>query len=138
MVVGWFLAVRSIMAARQGIVHGLTLLARAWLAALFSFVLVRLVLPNPTVALLIAAFAGAATILLSPKRTRHIPASVRRQVIAEYEAKKDQKYDPTEHHIDHIWPFALGGSHTVDNLRVVPSRRNLRKGRKIPRLQDWI
>ena len=107
---GWFLAVRSIMAARQGIVHGLTLLARAWLAALLSFVLVRLVWPNPTAALLIAALAGAVTILLSAKRTRHIPVSVRRQVIARFEAEKDRKYDPTEHHIDHIWPLPWEGA----------------------------
>jgi 5-methylcytosine-specific restriction endonuclease McrA len=31
-------------------------------------------------------------------------------------------------HVDHIIPISLGGSHTSDNLRVIPAIDNLRKG----------
>jgi hypothetical protein len=70
----------------------------------------------------------------SSKRSRYIPKSVRRAVI-----KRDLKgeaFDPTKHHIDHVWPFSRGGSHTKDNLRVIDKKKNLRKGAKRPRMRE--
>jgi 5-methylcytosine-specific restriction endonuclease McrA len=49
---------------------------------------------------------------------------------------KGEKYDSRKHHIDHVWPFSGGGSHTVDNLRVIERRKNLRKGAKRPRIRE--
>jgi 5-methylcytosine-specific restriction endonuclease McrA len=43
-----------------------------------------------------------------------------------------------KHHIDHIWPHSAGGSNTVDNLRVIPKKKNLRKGAKKPKLKDLL
>lgn len=70
----------------------------------------------------------------SRKRSRYIPKSKRRAVI-ERDLKGEQ-YDPQKHHIDHVWPFARGGSHTTDNLRVIVKKRNLQKGAKRPNLWD--
>jgi hypothetical protein len=68
------------------------------------------------------------------KRSRYIPKSTRRAVIKR--DLKDEKFDPEKHHIDHVWPFSRGGSHTVDNLRVIEKKRNLRKGAKRPRMRE--
>jgi len=68
------------------------------------------------------------------KRSRHIPKSTRRAVIAR--DLKGEKFDPEKHHVDHVWPFSRGGSHTVDNLRVIEKKKNLRKGAKRPRMRD--
>ena len=68
------------------------------------------------------------------KRSRVIPKATRRAVIER--DLKGEKYDPQKHHIDHVWPFSKGGSHTTDNLRVVEKKTNLQKGAKRPRLRD--
>jgi hypothetical protein len=68
------------------------------------------------------------------RRSRYIPKSTRRAVIAR--DLKGEKFDPTKHHVDHVWPFARGGSHTSDNLRVIDKKRNLQKGAKRPRMRD--
>jgi hypothetical protein len=68
------------------------------------------------------------------KRSRYIPRATRRAVIER--DLKSEEYDPRKHHIDHVWPFSRGGSHTADNLRVIERKRNLQKGAKRPRMRD--
>jgi hypothetical protein len=72
--------------------------------------------------------------LQSRKRSRYIPKATRRAVIAR--DLKGEEYDPQKHHIDHVWPFSRGGSHTKDNLRVIDRKKNLRKGARRPRMRD--
>lgn len=67
-----------------------------------------------------------------PRRSRHIPASVRRKVVARYEFKTGKKYNSRTHEIDHVVPFSRGGSHTEDNLQVVGKRKNRSKGARSP------
>jgi hypothetical protein len=68
------------------------------------------------------------------KRSRSIPRATRRAVIKR--DLKGERFDPQKHHVDHVWPFAKGGSHTTDNLRVIEKKRNLQKGAKRPRIWD--
>jgi hypothetical protein len=68
------------------------------------------------------------------KRSRSIPKATRKAVIER--DLKGEKFDSEKHHIDHVWPFSKGGSHTIDNLRVIEKKRNLRKGAKRPRLRE--
>jgi hypothetical protein len=68
------------------------------------------------------------------KRSRYIPKGTRRAVIQR--DLKGEAFDPEKHHVDHVWPFSRGGSHTVDNLRVIEKKRNLRKGAKRPRMRE--
>lgn len=68
------------------------------------------------------------------RRSRYIPKSVKRAVIAR--DLKGDEYDSTKHHIDHVWPFSRGGSHTSDNLRVLEKKKNLKKGAKRPRMRE--
>jgi|SRR5579862_4998496 len=68
------------------------------------------------------------------KRSRYIPKSVRQTVIER--DLKGEKFDPQQHHVDHVWPFARGGSHTTDNLRVIEKKKNLQKGARRPRMRD--
>ena len=70
----------------------------------------------------------------SRKRSRYVPKSTRRAVIAR--DLKGEEYDSQKHHIDHVWPFARGGSHTNDNLRVIQKKKNLQKGAKRPKLRE--
>lgn len=68
------------------------------------------------------------------KRPRYISKATRRAVIAR--DLKGEKFDPEKHHIDHVWPYSKGGSHTTDNLRVIEKKENLKKGAKRPRMRD--
>jgi hypothetical protein len=68
------------------------------------------------------------------RRSRYIRKSVKRAVIAR--DLKNEQYDPAKHHIDHVWPFSRGGSHTADNLRVIAKKKNLKKGARRPRMRD--
>jgi hypothetical protein len=70
----------------------------------------------------------------SVKRSRYIPKATRRAVIKR--DLKGEEFDSTKHHLDHVWPFSRGGSHTADNLRVIAKKRNLKKGAKRPRMRE--
>ncbi|MGD0501046.1 MAG: HNH endonuclease [Bryobacteraceae bacterium] len=70
----------------------------------------------------------------SKKRSRYISKATRRAVIER--GLKGEEFDPQKHHIDHVWPFSKGGSHTTDNLRVIEKKKNLQKGAKRPRLRE--
>lgn len=69
---------------------------------------------------------------MMPGRSRHIPTSVRRRKIAEYELRTGKKFNPRKHELDHEVAFSKGGSHTEDNLRVVEKGKNRSKGAKSP------
>ena len=90
----------------------------------------------PSQELVIAGFVSLLSFGRSQgkKRSRSIPKATRRAVIKR--DLKGEKFDPEKHHIDHVWPFARGGSHTTDNLRVIEKKRNLQKGAKRPRMRD--
>jgi hypothetical protein len=79
-------------------------------------------------------FGLAALIFIPRKRTRYIPARVKREVIAR--DLKGERYDSRKHHIDHKWAYSGGGSHTTDNLRVIDKTKNLKKGAKKPGLWE--
>jgi hypothetical protein len=90
---------------------------------------------QPDAAAPLAALVGmAVAIFITEERSRHIPAAVRRKVIAR--DLKGEPFDSSKHHIDHIVPFSRGGSHTADNLRVITKRDNLRKGKRRPKFRE--
>ena len=66
------------------------------------------------------------------KRARHIPNSVRNDVLARdgYQCVYCGATD--ELAIDHIFPFSRGGSNTPDNLQVLCRSCNSAKGDSIP------
>jgi hypothetical protein len=65
-------------------------------------------------------FFGAVTAaIFHRKRRRHYSRKIRRQVIARDFKGREHEYDPKKHHIDHKVAFARGGSHTLDNLRII-------------------
>jgi len=72
----------------------------------------------------------------APRRSRKIPAWVKREVIAR--DLRGQPFDSRIHHLHHVWPFILGGDNSVENLRVVTKRYNLSHGAKRPRLRDLL
>ncbi len=120
--------------------HGARLFLRNLSIAVLVFFACQIVLSGMKVqsanANVIAGLLSAAVLYqrASARRSRYISKSVRRAVIAR--DLKDEQYDARKHHIDHVWPFSKGGSHTADNLRVIAKRKNLKKGAKRPRLRD--
>jgi hypothetical protein len=71
-------------------------------------------------------------------RTRHIPMAVRDQVMLRdmqrctFRSRSGRKCDSTHKlQIDHIRPFALGGTHDPTNLRVLCAAHNRHVARKV-------
>lgn len=84
---------------------------------------------------IVAAITGVFGALVIPNRSRRIPTRVRKRVI-ERHLKSGGEYDPKQHDIDHVVPFSRGGSHSEENLRVLPKKENRRKRAKMPRFRD--
>ena len=127
-----FLVLVSLRRRREAIRHAIR---RVFFAeATYVLVVYLMVLAGRTTleALLAGVLSGFVVNKMMPGRSRHIPASVRRRKIAEYELRSGKKFNPRKHELDHEVPFARGGSHTEDNLVVTEKRRNRSKGAKSP------
>jgi hypothetical protein len=131
---------RALRLAREGARLFLRNLMQAVMVFSFSMIVLITIRPKtnlvPSQELLCAGFV---TLIFfgnwqSKRRSRHIPKSVKRAVIAR--DLVDEAYDSSKHHIDHVWPFSKGGSHTSDNLRVIDKKKNLKKGAKRPPMKD--
>ena len=83
-------------------------------------------------ALLAGVLGGVIVNQMIPGRSRHVPASVRRRKIAEFELRTGQKFNPHKHELDHEIPFSRGGSSTEDNIVVTEKKKNRSKGAKTP------
>jgi hypothetical protein len=97
-------------------------------------ILIASQLKRPTVETLLWGFIA---MLLAdrqfPSRSRFVRKTVRRDVIARYERRTGQRYDPSLHELDHIIPHAKGGDNAGYNLRVTTKKENRSKGKKSPR-----
>lgn len=61
-----------------------------------------------------------------------MPAKTRREAIRRLEGSTGLKYNSPVYHVDQIMPFARRGSNTLDTLRLVEMRKNLRKVKRFP------
>jgi hypothetical protein len=68
-----------------------------------------------------------------PRRRRRPMTAARRKAIARWEKQTGQKFQPGEHEIDHLIPYAKGGDGAAYNLRVLPAKENRSTGKKSPR-----
>ena len=82
--------------------------------------------------------AGASRAQKNETPSRHIPAAVRDAVFTRDEGRctlvgKDGKRCETTHHlqIDHIVPFARGGTNAIGNLRLLCERHNKREAERV-------
>ena len=100
-----FYVVLPLWAMREGVVHAVTRGSTALLVCLIlPTALAAQGLP-PQQAGLLGLLVGEVVYILFPSRSRHIPAPVRRRVIAR--DLKGKNWDSRKHHIDHRWPFSL-------------------------------
>lgn len=83
-------------------------------------------------------FGILAAIIFHQKRRRYIPNAVRRAVKARDFKGREHKYNSKKYHYDHRVPFSKGGSHTIDNIRLIDATKNLKKGAKSPTLWDMF
>jgi HNH endonuclease len=121
--------------AREGVRRVLSMMATAVIVFCLSMAVLLGDNFRPDSAAPLSAVIGLfVAILITEERSRYIPASVRRKVIAR--DLKGEQFDSAKHHIDHIVPFSRGGSHTADNLRVITKRDNLRKGKRRPKFRE--
>ena len=81
---------------------------------------------------------GTRTMPQPGRRTRHIPAATRDQVMlrdrqrCSFISKSDRRCHSRHNlQIDHIQPFALGGTHDPENLRVLCAAHNRYVARKV-------
>ena len=81
---------------------------------------------------------GTASRLRSEPRSRHIPANTRAAVFdrdahrCSYVAADGTRCNATRNlEIDHVEPFALGGSHEAENLRVLCAAHNRRAAERV-------
>lgn len=131
---------RALRLAREGARLFLRNLLKAIMVFCFSMAILTAMRARthllPSQEQLIAGFAALIFFgrWRSKKRSRYIRKSVKRAVVAR--DLKGEEYDPTKHHIDHVWPFSKGGSNTPDNLRVIAKEKNLKKGAKRPKLRE--
>ncbi len=131
---------RALRLARQGARHFIRHVLKGVIFFCGAMVVFSALRPHtpllPSQELVIAGFLAMLYFgrLRGEKRPRSIPKSVRKAVI-ERDLKGEQ-FDLERHHVDHVWPFSKGGSHTSDNLRVIEKKRNLKKGAKRPRMRD--
>jgi hypothetical protein len=133
--------VRALHLAREGVGYFLENVAGAslvFIGSLFLFGTVRqsMNVPQQQGRVILAGLIALLFFIVqqNKKRSRYIPLSIRRAVIAR--DLKGARFDSRRHHIDHIWPFSLGGSHTLENLRVMDKKKNLKKGSKRPPFKD--
>jgi hypothetical protein len=105
-----------------------------------AYILLKQGLPPLEVVILsVLAGLGFGWLLVNPpKRDRRIPKAIRQQVIARDLTSKGLKWDPANYHIDHVVPYSRYGDHSLKNLRVVEKTKNLRKGRKMPGIVDFL
>ncbi len=67
-------------------------------------------------------------------RSRYIRKVIRIAVLLrdEFTCQECGTYDElAELHIDHIFPFSLGGDHSMDNLQVLCAECNLKKSNTV-------
>jgi hypothetical protein len=127
-----FLLLLSLRPRREAIRHWVRRIVIVE-ATYFAVVYLMVHIGRPPIeSLLEGILAGFVVNQMQPRRSRHIPASVRRRKIAEYELRTGKKFNPRKHELDHGIPFSRGGSHTADNLSVMEKRRNRSKGAKSP------
>lgn len=127
---------RVIRLAREGVrlyLRNLTIAVLVFFGC--KFILTVMQIPSKNVVLI--SFVVALCVFVrrrSIKRSRYIPRSVKRAVIAR--DLKGGQYDSKKYHLDHVQPFSKGGSNTTDNLRAIPKEKNLKKGAKRPHLWE--
>jgi hypothetical protein len=130
-VVAFFLLV-SIRRRREAIRHALRRAIVVEAVGFGVFLIVMQVGGTPLNAGLCAVVAALIVASRIRGRSRHIPASERRLAKEEHKRLTGKNFRPGKDELDHEVPYANGGSHTADNLRVVEKRKNRSKGAKSP------
>lgn len=131
-----FYVIRVMYAVREGIEWFFRSLLVGIVVGVVAMVVLQATKVPKTDLWIWGTLAGFASMAFTPKRSRYIPAEIKKQVITR--DLKGKKYNPKKQHVDHIWPHCKGGSNTPDNLRVIEKKRNLKKGARKPGLKDWL
>ncbi len=113
-----FLVLVSLRRRREAIRHAMRRVFFAEAAYLLVVYLMVQAGRTALEAILAGVLSGFVVNQMTPSRSRHVPATVRRRKIAEYELRSGKKFNPRKHELDHEVPFSRGGSHTEDNLVV--------------------
>jgi hypothetical protein len=122
----------ALVRRRDAVASLLRYLLQIGVAAVLSFVIAsRFMAPPQPLFVAIIAELLAALYFRPHRRSRYIPRSERRKVIARFE-RHGARFDPKKHEIDHVVPHARGGVSKADNLQVLDRDRNRAKSDRSP------
>lgn len=127
-IVASFVAFVCLYRRREAVAHMVrgTIVACIGAAAVFFF-LWKAGLP-PLDAYIVALVFGILIRRAQPRRSRYIPARVRRQVIARWERESGQSFNKRVHELDHVLAHSRGGGNMEENLQVLTKKQNRSKG----------
>lgn len=122
----------SLYRRRQGLAHRASIILRAEAAYIVTVILGAMLQIPAEFSIVVGMLVGVVLATRQPARSRNIPASVRRQVIARWQVETGEKFNPKKYEVHHVIPFSQGGSSTLDNLRVVSKKENRSRGDRSP------
>jgi hypothetical protein len=92
--------------------------------------------PIQTLGISVAVGLLPLCLIRRPKQSRYVPTRIKRAVVQR--DLRGEQYDAKRHHLDHIVPYSKGGDTSVENLRVLSRKANLKKSAKMPRVKDFL
>lgn len=129
---GLLLVVLALYRRRDTLLVTIRYLLQVVIAATLTFIVATRFVPPPQPVFMALIAELVVGIYCRPRpRSRYIPRSERRKVIARFE-RSGERYDPKKHEIDHVVPHARGGVSKADNLRVILRERNRAKSDRSP------
>lgn len=113
---------------REAIIHAVRGTVLACICATVAFLLLWKAGLSPINSYVVALVIAVLVRRTQPRRSRYIPARVKRQVIAKWERETGESFNRRIHEIDHTLPHSRGGGNFEDNLRVLTKKQNRSKG----------
>ena len=129
-IIAGFVAFVFLYRRREAIAHAARGVLIACLCAAAAYFILWKSGLSPAAAYITALVIGVLIRRADPRRSRYIPARVKRQAIATFEKKTGETFNKRIHELDHVLPHSRGGGNAEDNIQVLTKKKNRSKGAK--------